>query len=199
MIKTHTLIGLPMVGKTNMGERLAKKTQKNFYDGDYDLLYTIYGFRNHLDFFDCCWVLAKQRGCSVDTFYVEEEERMILKAIDRGYLNNAVFAPGGSICYEPKAIEVLKEAGPVMYLERDPKEIMERIQKRYGKKADATTVLMQRGVVNPNKKSSLEELLEERIALYKEQASLTIPLHNCRTPEETIEKIMSTLRETKLN
>lgn len=144
--KNITLIGMPGAGKSTVGIVLAKKLAYGFVDGDlviqerhgkilHDLIeqYGIEGF----------WKLESEAICSI------QEEK-------------AVIATGGSVCYEPEAMEYLAGTGVVVYL----KITLGSLKERLGD-LSARGVTLREG-------QTLEDLYEERVPLYEKYADITI-------------------------
>ena len=94
----------------------------------------------------------------------------------RGY----VVATGGSVVYSRPAMEKLKRAGPVVLLDLPPEQLERRI-------AD----LHIRGVVMP-RGTTLRELYEQRIALYRDWADVEIDCQG-RIQDQVVAEILRRL------
>ncbi|MFQ3364506.1 MAG: shikimate kinase [Candidatus Azotimanducaceae bacterium] len=140
-------------------------------------------------------VLAKQLGMQfIDTdILIQVQEQATLEQIllQQGYLalraiegqiiqhlnvRNSVIATGGSAVYSHEAMENLQGLGKIIYLNVSPEQLSERLGD-----------FAQRGIATASS-TSLEQLLEERIPLYKKYAQHTVNSELC-TLEEVAEKI----------
>ena len=165
MKKNITLIGMPGSGKSTHGKFLAKELNFDFIDGD---------------------------------DYIEEKEQMSLQQIidskeDQGFLDieekrlleilsgeRYVFAPGGSVIYLGKLMDVIKSSSVVVFLNEPFQVIKKRLT---DKKAERIIGL---------KKKTLEELYAERNPLYIKYADITIDCLDKSTDkivDEIIEKV----------
>lgn len=154
------LIGMPGSGKSTLGVVLAKKMGYGFIDSDL--------------------LIQAQEGMTL--------ERIIEKNGDAGFIqiendvnknlnpSHTVIATGGSAVYGKEAMEHFKDIGTVVYLELPPDELKDRLGD-----------LKERGVVS-NGKTSVEEIFEDRVALYKKYADITLNEHG-RLLRETVEKL----------
>lgn len=144
--KNIVLIGMPASGKSTVGVILAK----------------ILG----MDFIDCDLVIQKTTGKLLSDLISEqgtdgfiETENRILSAIAA---ENAVIATGGSAVYGREAMENLRGDGIIVYLHVSFDEINKRLHD-----------IRQRGVVvKPGQ--TLQDIYDERRALYEKYADLTI-------------------------
>lgn len=160
------LIGMPGCGKSTCGVLAAKALLKNFFDTDL-LLQGLEQERlqNIID----------QKG--IDYFLLAEENAIL--SLD---INATVIATGGSVIYSDKAMEHLRSMGKVVFLNLSYETMVSRIN-------NITT----RGVVL-KKGTTLKDMYEERLPLYKKYADETI---NCddNTVEQTVESIIKALGE----
>ncbi len=145
---TFTLIGMPGSGKSCMGKALSSKLKiKNI---DTDRLIEKNTGRPLQDIIDKDGLAAFKK--------IEEETLLSLKD------ENFVISTGGSAVYYERAMMHLKTLGPVVYLYVG----FETIKQRLGD-------FSKRGVVlAPGQ--TLKDLYDERTALYKKYADITI---NC--------------------
>lgn len=144
--KNITLIGMPGAGKSTVGVVLAKIAGFHFLDSDL-LIQQKTGKLLH--------ELIEEYG--TEGFLKIEEE--VNAAIET---KSAVIATGGSVVYEKRAMEHLKEISVVVYLKLPYEELKERLGS-----------LTKRGVVlKPGE--TLKELYAERSTLYDEYADITI-------------------------
>lgn len=154
------LIGMPGSGKSTCGVVAAKMMLKNFFDTD--LL--IQNIEDSLlqDIID-------KKG---NDYFKKAEEDAILSLDIQG----AVIATGGSVIYSQRAMEHLKSLGKIIYLHLDYDHMCERISN-----------LSTRGVLM-NNGSSLLDMYNERLPLYKKWADFTIDCNN-NTVEQTARQI----------
>lgn len=154
------LIGMPGSGKSTCGVVAAKMMLKNFFDTD--LL--IQNIEDSLlqDIID-------KKG---NDYFKKAEEDAILSLDIQG----TVIATGGSVIYSQRAMEHLKSLGKIIYLHLDYDHMCERISN-----------LSTRGVLM-NNGSSLLDMYNERLPLYKKWADFTIDCNN-NTVEQTARQI----------
>lgn len=159
-----TLIGMPAVGKSTVGNLLAQKIGFDFLDSD-DLIQS-----------------KEQKTLSriitdkgLDLFLQIEERHIVSIAC-----TNHVIATGGSVVYSPKAMAHLSRASTVLYLSTDLDTLLTRL-------FDVTS----RGVaIGPGK--SIEDLYKERIPLYDKYCDIKIDCRTM-TPEQVTGKAMTYL------
>lgn len=162
MSKTNiVLIGMPGSGKSTCGVLAAKALLKNFFDTDL-LLQNLENSKLQS--------IIDTKG--IDYFLDAEE-----KAVTSLNIEGTVIATGGSVVYSEKAMEHLKSLGTVIYLHLDYDTMCNRIK-------NITT----RGVVLKTG-SSLEDMYNERLPLYKKYADYTISCSE-NTVEQTVEQIV---------
>lgn len=162
MSKTNiVLIGMPGSGKSTCGVLAAKALLKNFFDTDL-LLQNLENSKLQS--------IIDTKG--IDYFLDAEE-----KAVTSLNIEGTVIATGGSVVYSEKAMEHLKNLGTVIYLHLDYDTMCGRIK-------NITT----RGVVLKTG-SSLEDMYNERLPLYRKYADYTIMCSE-NTVEQTVEQIV---------
>ena len=162
MSKTNiVLIGMPGSGKSTCGVLAAKALLKNFFDTDL-LLQNLENskLQNIID----------TKGID---YFLDAEEKAVMSLNIEG----TVIATGGSVVYSERAMEHLKSLGTVIYLHLDYDTMCGRIK-------NITT----RGVVLKTG-SSLEDMYNERLPLYRKYADYTI-MCNENTVEQTVEQIV---------
>jgi shikimate kinase len=158
------LIGMPGAGKSTLGVLLAKALGKDFVDTDIFIQQ-----KEGLKLYEII------NNVGIGEFLALEESSILdLEVV------NSVVATGGSVIYGSKAMEYLKKNGIVVYLKLGYEDISRRLQ-------DITT----RGIAF-NKKTSLNELYNERAPLYEKYADLIIDCTN-RGIEETIDHLIKML------
>ena len=166
-MKNIVLIGMPGSGKSTVGVLLAKMTGRMFLDSDL-LIQQAEGKR--------LFEIIRDNGGD----YFKEAENRVNSAID---VNNTVIATGGSVVYCDEAMEHLRSIGTVVYLKVACDGIVRRI-------SDLPT----RGVLI-GEGCTMEDLYNERAALYEKYADITVECggddvsENARRITEAISKI----------
>lgn len=140
------LIGMPGAGKSTVGVVLAKALGYTFVDSDL-VIQSRTGKLLH--------ELISEHG--VEGFWQIEND--VNASLD---MERAVIATGGSVCYEPEAMEHLRQIGTVVYLKLSYEEIQDRLGD-----LNARGVTMREG-------QDLRDLYEERTPLYEKYAHATI-------------------------
>ena len=159
------LIGMPAVGKTTIGKRIAAAADLTFLDTD-RIIETETG-KKIPD-------LIREHG--TDGFLAIENR--ICAALEA---ENCIIATGGSVVYGEDAMRHLSENGTVVYL----KLAFPLLQKRLRTPRERGVVL-RRG-------QSLYDLYRERVPLYEKYADIVIDEHNCY-PTQTAERVYRALR-----
>lgn len=155
------LIGMPGAGKSTLGVMLAKALAKNFVDTD--VLIQLQQGKTLQDIVDTDGYLKLR----------EIEEQVLVNA----HYANHIIATGGSAVYSSAAMQHLRHFGPIVFLDVGLDELRSRIK-------DFDT----RGLARkPNQ--GLEELYDERRALYQTYATITI---NCngKSQEQILAEII---------
>ena len=146
-----TLIGMSGVGKSRIGQLLAKTMNYSFIDVDKVIEKTNdRKLQELIDFLG-------------DEKFIELEEKAILSI---GRIDNSVISPGGSSIYSIAAMNFLKSNSKIVFLNASLEEIKSR-----------NLDFSKRGIVGLKGKG-LESLFEERLPLYKRYADVTIDLKN---------------------
>jgi shikimate kinase len=144
-----SLIGLPAVGKSTVGRRLARQLG--------------------VDFADCDTRLEQRLGCRIRDFFATEGEEKFRDA-ESAMLEELVAAPagviatGGGIVLRQSNRRLLNERTMCVYLKADPEALFHRLRR------DTKRPLLQ--VADPA--ARLTELSAEREPLYREAATLVI-------------------------
>ncbi len=159
------LIGMPTSGKSTVGVIAAKILGMDFVDTDI-VIQQREGER-------LCEIIEK-RG--LEGFLKCEEEALL--SLD---LNNTVIATGGSAVYSDKAMKSLEKNAEVIYLKVEKQELFGRLKE-----------VKERGVVLRNGET-LDEMFDERAALYEHYAHITVPEENS-TIEDTVSMVVAALR-----
>ncbi len=159
------LIGMPGSGKSTVGVLLAKRTSRGFIDTD--LLIQSFMGRSLQDIVDSDGYMELRRI----------EERILL-GIECG---SDVIATGGSAVYSRPAMERLGACGVIVFLDADMQTLTSRVR-------DYAT----RGLAK-RPEQSFAELFEERVALYRKYADITINC-SCLTLDEVCAEIVASLQ-----
>src|SRR4051812_15574423 len=149
MGSTIFLVGMMGAGKTTIGRALALRLGRPFVDTDR--------------------VLVERCGAPVATIFEIEgeagfrrrESSVLAEVAAEG---NRIVATGGGAILEPANRTVMREHGTVIYLRARLESLWERTRHDTSRPLLAT----------PNPKARLAELLEQRDALYREAAHLTV-------------------------
>ncbi len=150
-----TLIGMAGVGKSTIGNKLAKRLNCKFLDVD-----KIIEKKNKLK-------LQQVVDKFGDNKFLKIEEKAILSLNKLNKPDNYIISPGGSVIYSKKAMKFLKKISIIVFLKTSFKNIKRNLVYPEG-----------RGIVG-FKKKSLKTLFSEREILYKKNADVIIGI-----PEE---------------
>ncbi len=154
------LIGMPGCGKSTVGVILAKTLGIGFVDTDL----IIQQRENRL----------LQNIIDTDGIdYFLDCEAEAVKSLD---CNNCVVATGGSVVYREDAILHLKKNGKIIFLDVPLDEIKRRLNN-----------ISTRGIA-AKKNKSIEDIYNERIALYNKYADVIIKTDG-ESVEKTVEKV----------
>jgi shikimate kinase len=164
--KSIILVGMPGAGKSTLGIQLAKKQALNFVDTD--LLIQLHAGSPLQTLLDDKGYLALRAA----------EEKVLLDNKFPGF----VVATGGSAVYSDAGMQHLKRFGAVVFLDVPLDELRQRID-------DYET----RGIAK-RPDQSFTELFEERLALYKKYADITIECGN-RDQNTLLAEIMGKVAE----
>lgn len=160
------LIGMPGSGKSTIGVVLAKKMGYRFIDSD---------------------IIIQDK-------YEKTLEQLIEEYSDAGFIQiendvnkgiqveRTVIATGGSAVYGKEAMEHFKEIGTVIYLEVPEEELKIRLGS-----------LKERGVVS-NGKTTVEEIFEDRKALYQKYADITFCQEH-KPLRDSVEELYNRIQE----
>ncbi len=144
-MKNIVLIGMPGSGKSTFGKSLAKELGMDFFDADD--------------------VLEEREARSIKSFFAESEEAFrtaetrTLKYL--ATLGGAVIATGGGAVKREQNMQLLKQSGVVVFIDRVPQKILACIE------GDARPLLAA-------DKQRIFTLYDERIALYRQYADYIV-------------------------
>ncbi len=157
--KNIVLIGMPGSGKTTLGKQLASRLGRTFVDAD--------------DF-----VVQLEGKTIADMFAVSEEyfrDAETRAAQELAKRRGLVVACGGGVIKRSVNIEIFKETGVVIFLDRSPDDIVTDVDV-------ASRPLLKDG------KQKVYDLYDERIALYCAAADYTIV--NDKKAEEILDELV---------
>lgn len=157
--KNIVLIGMPGSGKTTLGKQLASRLGRTFVDAD--------------DF-----VVQLEGKTIADMFAVSEEyfrDAETKAAQELAKRRGLVVACGGGVIKRSVNIEIFKETGVVIFLDRSPDDIVTDVDV-------ASRPLLKDG------KQKVYDLYNERIALYWAAADYTIV--NDKKAEEILDELV---------
>lgn len=154
------LIGMPGCGKSTVGVILAKTLGIGFVDTD---------------------LIIQQRENKllqniIDNDGIDYFLNCEAEAVKSLYCDNCVVATGGSVVYREDAIQHLKSNGKIIFLDVPLDEIKRRLNN-----------INTRGIA-AKKNKSIEDIYNERIALYNKYADVIIKTDG-ESVEKTVEKI----------
>lgn len=159
-----TLIGMASAGKSTLGKILARQLGWVFIDTDH--------------------LIEGQYGTNLqavtDSMTKEEFLDVECSVVSAVRAKRCIIATGGSVVYREQAMVHLQSLGPVCHLDVGLPNILKRI----AEKPD-------RGLaIAPGQ--TIEDLYNERAALYKKYASICVPCDN-KTPDECVTALLKTL------
>lgn len=154
------LIGMPGCGKSTVGVILAKTLGIGFVDTD---------------------LIIQQRENRllqniIDTDGIDFFLNCEAEAVKSLVCDNCVVATGGSVVYREDAVQHLKSNGKIIFLDVPLDEIERRLNN-----------INTRGIA-AKKNKSIEDIYNERIALYNKYADIIIKTDG-ESVEKTVEKI----------
>lgn len=162
--KNIVLIGMPGSGKTTFGKKLAEILKRDFYDADE--------------------VLVAREKHTIKELFAEGEkcfrdaETRTLRELSK--LDGVVIATGGGAVLRPENMEMLKENGVVIFINRSPDKIYHCINDNYRP-------------LLADDKMKIYNLYAERKDLYQRYANYIVP--NNGDSEETIHKLICHAKE----
>ncbi len=159
------LNGMPGVGKSTVGQLLAKRLGLAFLDTD---VFIQDRMRKSLQ------ALIRKYGASG---FCQLEEKHILSL----NVSSHVIAPGGSVVYKERAMQHLRANGTVVYLDLSVQQLKKRLEDVHA-----------RGVVIAEGQT-IEGLFSERRPLYLKYADHTIRTDNL-TADQIVEFVVAKVR-----
>lgn len=159
------LIGMPGVGKSTVGVLLAKRLGYGFLDTDI-LIQT----REKKSLKKLIDQLGLEGFCRVEASHI--------LSID---LNAHVIATGGSVVYDPRAMQHLRTGGRIVHLDLS----VDRLQQRLD------DVVARGVVIAPGK--GVQDLYAERHPLYMANGDLTVDTNDL-IPSEVVDRICNQIR-----
>ena len=161
-----TLIGMAGVGKSFIGQEMARRLSFEFIDVDERI-----ENRFHLKLQEIVNHFGEQRF-----LHIEEQAVLGLGSIDC-----CVVSPGGSVVYSERAMDFLRKNSRVIFLDASFESIQNRIPN------EST-----RGIIGL-KHRELKDLYQERRPLYQKQAELTIVLPDELDKDTVVNEILQKL------
>ncbi|MDP0489972.1 MAG: shikimate kinase [Verrucomicrobiota bacterium JB023] len=151
MLKNLILIGFMGTGKSTIGRELGKVLGYPIIDTDARIV--------------------EEQNCSIAELFelvgeqgFRETETDLLRRLLDQRLHKHIISTGGGIILRPENRKLLKELGFVIWLVADPDTILERTSR------NRERPLLQ----TPNPKATIENLLNQRVELYRETAHLSL-------------------------
>jgi shikimate kinase len=136
------LVGLPGVGKSTIGRRVARQLGRQFLDFDQEI--------------------ERRAGMSIKEIFLlkgEDHFRALEFALTKELSNTGgmVLSPGGGWITQPSSVELLRPAGRIIYLRASPEAVARRLRR-----VETRPLLAGRDPV-----VALRELYAKRQALYE--------------------------------
>lgn len=163
------LIGFMGAGKTTIGQLLAKKTNRNFYDIDQ--------------------LIVDKIGMSIDEYFekfgVESFRKLESEVLQEVIAEEHVISTGGGIVLSEENRKSLKKLPHVIYLKTELTELIHRIQ------SDDENI---RPLAEEKSKDEIAEIYLPRVSLYEESGTIIVETTN-KLPEEILEEILKQVGE----
>ncbi|HHT97268.1 MAG TPA: YqeG family HAD IIIA-type phosphatase [Clostridiales bacterium] len=152
--KNIVLIGFMGSGKTSVAKALAQKLDFNFLDTD---LLIEEGEKTTIN------EIFSNKGPD----YFRQLETDLLIELNSN-IKKTVLSTGGGIILKKKNVKILKQTGKIIYLDASVETIIKRLD------GDDTRPLL----ADENKEAKIQEILNDRISIYKNAADFTIDTNN---------------------
>lgn len=163
------LIGPMGSGKTTVGKQLAKRTRMDFVDSDHMIE-------------DRCGVpISTIFDIEGEDGFRKRETKMLAELCER---SNIVLATGGGAITREENRILLRKSGFVVYLKTSIETQLARTQKNQNRPL----------LENVDAKRKLEELMEERSALYEQEADLIVTSGE-RIVSKVVDEIMNAIEK----
>ena len=164
-----SLIGYRATGKTTIAKLLSENLNAPWVDSDVEI--------------------ERQAGKSIAQIFAEDgeecfrnyEERVIF---DLCQAEELILATGGGAILRENTRNVLRQAGPVLWLTASPEVILERMS------GDSRSQSTRPSLTNLPPLEEIRRLMEFREPLYRETATIEITTELC-SPEEIVKQILS--------
>ena len=161
-----TLIGMPGVGKTTFGKRIASEYNYEFIDIDN--------------------LIINEINTSIHDFIKSNSEEIFMQKEEKIILNlhlpeKYILSTGGSSVYSSRAMQFLQKESKIIFLNDTKENIKNRIKN-----------FSSRGIITKNH-TSFESLYHSRLPLYKKYQDITINLPKSFSINTAIEKITKNL------
>ena len=160
------LCGMMGAGKTTVGERLAQRIGRRFYDTDS--------------------LIEEKHGKILDVFerygekYFRGLETELVTALAQR--DNLVIATGGGLVLKEENSALLQKSGKIVFLRATLNTLTDRLR------ADIERPLLQTS--SGNLRERLTALMEERTPIYERVAEYIVDVDN-KTPEEIVREIIA--------
>ncbi len=159
-----SLIGMPGVGKTYLGGRIADLLNYEFIDTD-KLIEEKYSHPEYL--------IANQ---GEEAFLKIEEDISLRVDLTK---KNLLLSTGGSVIYIPSLLRHLKENSKIVYLFDSYENIYHRVSSE-----------LNRGIIGLKKRGGdFKKLYDSRLPLYEQYSDITIDLTLNNSPEAIVREL----------
>jgi len=164
------LCGLPMSGKTTIGNKLAEQLERPFIDSD-RLIEAVYAARKGKKL--SCRLIFSQEG---EFFFRELEKQQIRSLVS---VTKSVIAVGGGTLIDKENTRILKMIGSLIYLKNNSSVLWKRVELR-----DMPTYLE-----SDNPEKAFLAIAKLRIPIYEAAANITIDAEHSNE-DEVVKKII---------
>lgn len=187
-MKSIVLMGIKHCGKSTQGKLISQKLGLPFYDTD-DVITELTGKTPR--------EIYSEKG---QEGFIEAEMQACLhvKKMTDG-ISQAVIATGGGVCNNPKAVEVLKSFGTLVFLVVEEKIASSRVLREIKKEADGTLSNMPAYIAKKNPRTISEcgaifhDFFVEREEIYRNIADISIDVSGS-SKGENADRIISAVK-----